>query len=137
MIKKGGMAVEEQLERVLVPVLLGDGAQALATARTLYLHYHVISHMYCVRPSFFSYLISYLRVVRVPAYMQGDLLCSDLLTFSQQYPDLLFCLIPCTEPYKAFCMAHAKELEPHYVIMQPEQLKKGTLPYLTKEEMPI
>ena len=110
MIKKGGMAVEEQLERVLVPVLLGDGAQALATARTLYLHYHVISHMYCVRPSFFSYLISYLRVVRVPAYMQGDLLCSDLLTFSQQYPDLLFCLIHVCRPFNRPAACHNRRI---------------------------
>lgn len=129
--------MNEQLERVMVPVILGNNTEALTTARRLYRRYGVLSHLYCTRPSWFAYLLSYVRVVRTPDYLQGDLLLEDLCSFAREYPDLLFCLIPCTEQYRAFCMAHAAELEPYYVIMQPEQLAHGQLPYLTKEELPI
>ena len=89
--------MKEQLNRVMVPVLLGYNAQALGVARKLYYRYDVISHLYCTRPPFFTFLLSYVRIVRQPVYLQGDLLCSDLCSFAGEYPDLLFCLIPCTE----------------------------------------
>lgn len=129
--------MKEQINRVLVPVLLGDGAQAMAVARTLYRRFGVISHLYSAHPRWYVYLLSYVRVVRTPSYMQGTLLLQDLCGFAREYPDLLFCLIPCTEHYKAFCMAHAAELEAYYVIAESEQLMHGSLPYLTKEEMPV
>ncbi len=128
--------MKEQLNRVMVPVLLGSSAKAMQIARALYLRYDVVSHLYCARPVILPYLLSYVRVVRVPSYMQGELLCRDLVSFASEYPDLLFCLIPCTVQDKAFCMAHAAELEPYYIISEPEQLSRGTLSYLTKEELP-
>lgn len=127
----------EQLNRVMVPVLLGSNAKAIRIAHMLYLRYDVVSHLYSTRPVLLPYLLSYVRVVRVPDYMQGELLCRDLVSFAAEYPDLLFCLIPCTEQGKAFCMAYTKELEPYYIIPEPEQLCRGTLSYLTKEELPI
>lgn len=129
--------MKEQLNRVMVPVLLGDGAQAKSIARRLYRRFGVISHIYCARPSLFTYLLSYVRVVRTPDYLQGELLLEDLCTFAREYPDLLFCLIPCTDAHKAFCLAHAASLEPYYVILQPEQLQQDALSYLSKEEMAI
>ena len=129
--------MKEQLNRVMVPVILGDSPQATAIARRLYRRLGVVSHVYCARPSIFTYLLSYVRVVRTPDYLQGELLLEDLRIFSEEYPDLLFCLIPCTDAYKAFCMAHAERLEPYYVILQPEQLARDALPYLSKEEMPV
>jgi len=129
--------MKEQLNRVMVPVILGDGPQATAIARRLYRRYGVISHIYCTHPSIFTYLLSYVRVVRTPDYLQGELLLEDLRIFSKEYPDLLFCLIPCSDQYRAFCLAHARELEPYYVILQPEQLQKDALPYLSKEELPV
>ena len=129
--------MKEQLNRVMVPVLLGDGAQAKGIARKLYRRFGVISHIYCTRPSLFTYLLSYVRVVRMPDYLQGELLLEDLCTFAREYPDLLFCLIPCSDRYRAFCLAHAKELEPYYIILQPEQLQQDALPYLSKEELPV
>ena len=135
-IERGKIYVKEQLERVMVPVLLGDGAQAIRVARKLYRSYGVISHLYCSRPSIFLYLLSFVRVVRIPDYMQGELLIEDLRTFAQQYPDLLFCLIPCTEAYCVFCTACKEKLEPYYIFVDPAQLQGGTLPYLSKEELP-
>lgn len=129
--------MKEQLNRVLVPVLLGDNATSHAAARKLYRRFGVISHIYCDRPSWFTYFLSYVRVVRTPDYMQGPLLSEDLCAFAREYPDLLFCLIPCTEQYRAFCMANATLLEPYYVITEAEQLMHGSLPYLTKEELPV
>lgn len=129
--------MKEQLNRVMVPVLLGSNTQALTTARRLYRRYGVISHVYCAHPRWYTYLLSYIRVVRAPDYMQGELLLQDLCTFAMEYPDLLFCLIPCTEQYKSFCMAHTPGLEPYYVIVEPEQLACGTLPYLSKEELTV
>jgi predicted ATP-grasp superfamily ATP-dependent carboligase len=129
--------MKEQLNRVMVPVMLGSSAQTLSIARKLYRKYGVISHMYSTHPAWYTYLLSFVRVVRLPVYMQGELLFEDLRSFSEQYPDLLFCLIPCTQEYKAFCMAHAVRLESYYVIMEPEQLAHGSLPYLSAEEMPV
>ena len=129
--------MKEQLNRVLVPVLLGDGAQALKIARRLHRRYGVLSHLYCSRPSLGAYLCASVRVVRVPAFLQGELLLNDLCTFAAEYPDLMFCLIPCTEDHEHFCAAHAAELEAYYVILQPDQLKESVLPYLTKEELPV
>ena len=129
--------MKEQLGRVMVPVLLGDSAQAKGIAHRLYRRFGVISHIYCAHPSLFTYLLSCARVVRTPDYLQGELLLEDLCTFAREYPDLLFCLIPCSDQYRAFCLAHARELEPYYVILQPEQLQKDALPYLSKEELPV
>lgn len=129
--------MQEQLNRVMVPVLLGNGTRPLGIARKLYRRFGVISHLYCTRPHWYAYLLSYVRIVRIPDYMQGDLLCRDLQNFSSEYPDLLFCLIPCTEQDKAFCMAHEAELEAYYVIVEPDRLAHGSLPYLSKEELPI
>lgn len=129
--------MKEQLNRVMVPVILGDGTQAKSIARKLYRRFGVISHIYCATPSLFTYLLSYIRVVRMPDYLQGELLLEDLCTFAREYPDLLFCLIPCNDGFRSFCMAHARRLEPYYVILQPEQLMLGTLPYLSKEELPV
>lgn len=129
--------MKEQLNRVLVPVILGEGVHARAMARKLYHSYGVISHLYCSHPRWYTYLLSYVRVVRTPSYLHGELLCDDLRSFAQQYPDLLFCLIPCTPEYKAFCLAHAARLEAYYVIAEPEQFMRGTLPYLSKEELPV
>ena len=129
--------MKEQLNRVMVPVMLGDGPQATAIARKLYRRFGVVSHVYCAHPSIFTYLLSYVRVVRTPDYLQGELLLEDLRIFAGEYPDLLFCLIPCSDRYRAFCLAHAKELESYYVILQPEQLGRDALPYLSKEELPV
>ena len=129
--------MEEQLERVLVPVLLGDGAKPLKIARRLYRRYRVLSHLYCTRPRLGTYFCGCVRVVRVPAFLQGELLCNDLLAFAAEYPDLLFCLIPCTEAYEHFCAAHRAELESYYLIVHPEQLQADALPYLAKEELPV
>ena len=38
--------MKEQLNRVLVPVLLGDGAQPVKIARRLYRRFGVLSHIY-------------------------------------------------------------------------------------------
>ena len=129
--------MEEQLNRVLVPVLLGDGTGTLKIARRLYRDYGVISHLYCTRPRISAHFCHFVRVVRIPDFMQGALLCRDLCAFAAEYPDLLFCLIPCTEDYEHFCLAHQAALETHYVIVQPEQLQHHTLPYLATEELPI
>ncbi len=129
--------MKEQLNRVLVPVLLGDGADALKIARRLHRRYGVLSHLYCTRPGLGAHLCACVRIVRTPSYLQGDLLCADLRAFAMEYPDLMFCLIPCTEDYKIFCTAHAAELEAYYVIVQPEQLQIDALPYLQKEELPV
>ena len=129
--------MEEQLNRVLVPVLLGDGAQPVRIARGLHKRYGVLSHIYCSRPALLVHFCACVRVVRTPSYLRGELLCADLRAFSEQYPDLLFCLIPCTEDSRVFCAAHAQALEPYYVIVQPEQLEHDTLPYLIKEELPV
>ena len=129
--------MDEQLNRVLVPVLLGDGAKPLKIARRLYRRYRVLSHVYCTRPSLGAYFCGCVRVVRVPTFLQGDLLCNDLLAFAAEYPDLLFCLIPCTDAYEHFCAAHAAKLEAYYVIATPTQLQTHTLPYLAKEELPV
>lgn len=129
--------MEEQLERVLVPVFLGDGTQPIKIARRLYKRFGVLSHIYCSRPALLAHLCPCVRIVRIPAFLRGELLCADLCAFSKEYPDLLFCLIPCTEEYRIFCTAHARELEPYYVIVQPEQLQTDALPYLSKEELPV
>ena len=129
--------MKEQLNRVLVPVLLGDGAQPLKIARRLYRRYGVLSHIYCSRPALLAHFCACVRLVRMPPYLQGELLCADLCAFAKEYPDLLFCLIPCTDDYKAFCTAHAEQLEPYYVMVQPEQLQRDALPYLCKEELPV
>ena len=129
--------MKEQLNRVLVPVLLGNGVQPIKIARRLHRRYGVLSHIYCSRPAFLAHFCACVRIVRTPAFLQGELLCNDLRAFATEYPDLLFCLIPCTEDYKIFCAAHATELEAYYVIVQPEQLQIDALPYLTKEELPI
>lgn len=129
--------MKEQLERVLVPVLLGNGTQPIKIARGLHKRYGVLSHIYCSRPALCAHFCACVRLVRTPSYLRGELLCADLLAFSEQYPDLLFCLIPCTEEYRVFCTAYAQALESHYVIVQPEQLQHDALPYLMKEELPI
>lgn len=129
--------MEEQLNRVLVPVFLGDGSQPVKMARRLYRRYGVLSHIYCTRPALLTHFCACVRTVRMPPYLRGELLCADLLAFAKEYPDLLFCLIPCTEQYRIFCTAHAAALEPYYVIVQPEQLQKDALPYLYKEELPV
>lgn len=129
--------MNEQLNRVLVPVLLGDGAQTLTTARMLYRRYRVLSHLYCTRPRLLAHFCSFVRIVRIPQFLQGELLCSDLCAFAKEYPDLLFCLIPCTDAYRTFCTAHAGKLEAYYVIVEAEQLVQGALPYLSVEELPV
>ena len=129
--------MNEQLNRVLVPVILGNGARPLKIARRLYKCYGVLSHIYCSKPALLAHFCAYVSIVRTPAYLRGDLLCADLCAFAKEYPDLLFCLIPCTEDYRVFCTAHAHELEPYYVIAQPEQLQEDALPYLAKEELPV
>ena len=70
--------MKEQLNRVMVPVILGDSPQATTIARRLYRRLGVVSHVYCARPSIFTYLLSYVRVVRTPDYLQGELLLEDL-----------------------------------------------------------
>ncbi len=129
--------MKEQLNRVLVPVLLGDGADALKIARRLHRRYGVLSHLYCTRPGLLTHFCSFVRIVRMPAFLQGELLCNDLRAFAMEYPDLMFCLIPCTEAFEHFCAAHAADLEAYYVIVQPEQIQKGALPYPYTEEVPV
>ncbi len=129
--------MKEQLNRVLVPVLLGDGGQTLKIARKLYRRYGVLSHIYCSRPPLSAHFCACVRIVRTPPYLQGELLCTDLCAFAEEYPELLFCLIPCTEDHKVFCIAHADQLEPYYIMVQPEQLGYGALSYPQKEELPI
>jgi hypothetical protein len=129
--------MKEQLNRVLVPVLLGDGAQPVKIARRLYRRFGVLSHIYCSRLPLLAHFCACVRIVRTPTYLRGDLLCTDLCAFAKEYPDLLFCLIPCTEEHRVFCTAHARELEAYYVIVHPEQLQEDALPYLYKEELPI
>lgn len=129
--------MKEQLHRVLVPVLLGSSAQTLKIARRLHRRYGVISHLYCPHPRLAAHICTCLRVVRIPTFLQGALLCGDLCAFAAEYPDLLFCLIPCTENYEHFCAAHQAELESYYLIIHPEQLQNAALPYLHKEEVPV
>ena len=129
--------MEEQLNRVLVPVLLGDGAQPVRIARGLHKRYGVLSHIYCSRPALLVHFCACVRVVRTPSYLQGDLLCQDLCTFAKEYPDLLFCLIPCSDDYKIFCTAHAAKLESYYVMVQPEQVQDDALFYPYTEEVPV
>lgn len=129
--------MEEQLNRVLVPVLLGDGTQPVRIARKLYRRYRVLSHIYCSRPALLAHFCACVRLVRTPSYLRGELLCADLCAFAKEYPDLLFCLIPCTEDYRVFCAAHAEKLEPYYVVVQPEQLQRDALSCLFKEELPV
>ncbi len=129
--------MKEQLNRVLVPVLLGDGTQPLKIARKLHRRYGVLSHIYCSHTAFLAHFCACVRIVRTPSYLQGDLLCTDLCAFAKEYPDLMFCLIPCTDDYKVFCTAHAAKLEAYYVTVMPEQLQQNALPYLAKEELPI
>ena len=129
--------MKEQLNRVLVPVLLGDGAQPVKIARRLYRRFGVLSHIYCSRTALSAHFCACVRIVRTPSYLQGDLLCQDLCAFAKEYPDLLFCLIPCSDDYKIFCTAHAAKLESYYVMVQPEQVQKDALFYPYTEEMPV
>lgn len=129
--------MKEQLHRVLVPVLLGDSFLALRIALKLHKRYGVISHLYCTQPGLLAHLCSCVRIVRTPPYLQGELLCTDLRAFAKEYPDLLFCLIPCTEEGKVFCVTHAAELEAYFLIVDAEQLVHGMLPYLSKEDIPV
>lgn len=126
-----------QLENVLVPVMLGNSRQAPLLARRLWRKYRVVSHVFASRPFWLCHLLHYMRVVRLPDYLQGELLWYDLREFAEQYPDLLFCLIPCDDAAQHFCCAHAAEIEPYYMTVLPEQLSADTLPYLAKEELPI
>lgn len=127
----------QQLENILVPVLLGNSPRTSALARRLWRRYRVISHVFTSRPRPSSYLLHCVRVVRLPQYLQGELLLQDLREFALEYPELLFCLIPCDADALDFCAVYAKELESCYMTVLPEQLDTDTLPYLQKEELPI
>ena len=127
----------QQLENLLVPVLLGNSLQAPMLARRLWRRWRVISHVFASRPAWPCYLLHSVRVLRLPDYIRDELLCDDLRNFARQYPDLLFCLIPCDAAARAFCERYATALEADYITILPEQLDGDTLPYLQKEEMPI
>lgn len=127
----------QQLENILVPVMLGNSISAPLLARRLWRRYRVISHVFGTRPSLLCHVLHYVRTVRLAPYMQDRLLCRDLRAFAEEYPDLLFCLIPCDDAGRQFCTRHAAELEAYYMTVLPEQLADTTLPYLQKEEMPI
>ncbi len=127
----------QQLENILVPVMLGNSPQIPRLARRLWRRYRVISHVFSSRPFWLCHFLHYVRPVRLPGYLQGELLLQDLRDFALEYPDLLFCLIPCDCDALAFCTAHAHELECCYMTVLPEQLDDKVLPYLQKEELPI
>ena len=109
---------EEALSGSLVPVLVGASKQALQSARSFYLQYGVLSHLFGDRIPLFYHLLPFVKAHKVRATKDDALLLQALLDFAKQLDgaDRVLCLFPCTKSYLRFVSIHKAELEGAFVL---------------------
>ncbi len=120
------LIVPDALSKELIPVWLGFSAESLETARRMYRTYGIGSHIFCDKvPLPFRISVS-AHFHIIPHTVNEHLMFSALIDFAKQYAhaDVILCLLPCTEEYISMIWNFQKELEGHYVLAKPSEVKQ-------------
>ncbi len=117
---------QDALSGELIPVLLGQSAEAYETAHRMYRRYGVVSHVFCDHITLSMRLSLCMKFHTVRHTADERLMLEALNDFSEQlgHADVILYLIPCTEIYANMVWHHRDELERRYVIADKQEMER-------------
>ena len=104
----------------LVPVIIGDSAESLNAAKSIYKMTEIKSHIFADK---FTLRQKWNCICHKVNPMRDSLLLESLCAFSESLEEYYFpVLIPCGKDAEAFAQKYDRELSSHYVIIDHEKI---------------
>ena len=106
---------KDLLSRLVVPVILSNGASAHRLALRLYIKYGVCSTLCGSHKNALDFFDPFCEFLRV-SDESGDLLARTLKDFSEEMSDYIPVLVPADEKDRLFLEERSDELESFYIL---------------------
>ena len=109
----------------LAPIFLGYSAYTSRIARQLFHRYHLISHVFCERVSFFQRCSPIMKFHRISGFTHDELLLTALEDFADavRNQDVVLYLINGTKTAAEWIARHRERLETRFVVANSDTIR--------------